>query len=116
MFLQASVILLTGGCLVPRGCLVLGGSALGGAWSWGVCSQGVPGPGGSAPGGCLVLGGLVETPPDGHCCAWYASYWNAFLFVARITKFPTVFVELIPEFRQIQARGQAILQKVTLFK
>ena len=23
-----------------------------------------------------------ETPPprDGHCCGWYASYWNAFLF------------------------------------
>ena len=34
-------------------CLSTGG----GAWSWGVCSRGVPGPGGmSAGGGCLVLG------------------------------------------------------------
>ena len=25
----------------------------------------------------------VDTPPlsDGHCCGWYASYWNAFLFL-----------------------------------
>ena len=37
---------------------------LGGAWS-----RGVPGPGGG-PGG---------DPPDGYCCGWYASYWNAFL-------------------------------------
>ena len=67
MFLQASVILLTGGV-----CSWGGGDLLwGGAWSWGGLL-----PGGSAPGGCLV-----ETPPrDGHCCGRYASYWNAFLF------------------------------------
>ena len=40
----------------------------------GVCSRGDLLQG-SAPGGCLV-----ETPPDGHCCGRYASYWNAFLF------------------------------------
>ena len=58
--------------MVPRGCLVLGGlSAPGGVCSGGVCRvMGVPG-----PGGCLV-----ETPlRDGHCCGWYAPYWNAFL-------------------------------------
>ena len=32
----------------------------------------------AAAGGCLV-----ETPPDGYCCRRYASYWNAFLFVAK---------------------------------
>ena len=40
------------------------------------------GPGGVTGPGGLVLGGggcLVETPPDGHCCGRYASYWNAFL-------------------------------------
>ena len=71
MFLQVSVILFTGGYLVPGG---------------------VPGPRGvSAPrgawyGGCLLLGGawsgecLVDSPPDGYCCGRYRSYWNAFLF------------------------------------
>ena len=50
------------------GCLVLGevpGPGGGGAWSWrGACSGGY----------------LVETPPDGHYCGRYVSYWNAFLF------------------------------------
>ena len=55
----------SGGCLFPGGCLL-----------WGVSAGGV-----SAPrGGCLLPGGLVETPWDGYCCGWYASYWNAFLF------------------------------------
>ena len=63
MFLHVSVILSTGGCLLQWGCLLQGGSAPGG----------VP-----APGGCLLHGG-VETPDDGYCCWWYASYWNAFL-------------------------------------
>ena len=27
----------------------------------------------------------METPPDGHCCGQYASYWNAFLFRDVIT-------------------------------
>ena len=44
-----------GGCLLQGVCLLPGGV--------------------SAPGGCLV-----ETPPDGYCGRWYASYWNAFLF------------------------------------
>ena len=25
-------------------------------------------------------GGCIPDPPDGYCCGWYASYWNAFLF------------------------------------
>ena len=49
------------------GCLV---------WGEGVCSGGVP-----APGEGGLLGGLMETPPDGYCCGRYASYWNAFLFI-----------------------------------
>ena len=45
---------------------------------WGVPGLGeLPDPGG---GGCLLWGCLVETPPDGYSCRWYASYWNAFLF------------------------------------
>ena len=43
----------------------------GGAWS-----RGVPGPGGAWSRG--VPGG-DPPPPDGYCCGWYASYWNAFL-------------------------------------
>ena len=60
MFLQASVILLMGGCLVPGGVCSQGSacsggvSARGGVWSWVVPDPG----GGAAPGGCLV-----ETPP-----------------------------------------------------
>ena len=28
---------------------------------------------------------LRQTPPaDGYCCGWYASYWNAFLFISQI--------------------------------
>ena len=62
---------LAGGVPAPGGCLVQGGCSGGGAWS----------------GGCLLPGGLllVETPPDGHCCGWYASYWNAFLFTWTLT-------------------------------
>ena len=56
----------------PGGCLILGVSALGGAWSQG---------GAWFRGGCLVLGGAWWRPPwDGYCCGRYASYWNAFLF------------------------------------
>ena len=97
-----------GGCLVPGGCLLPGVSALGGgsaprggAWSEGdVCSGGLPGPGGvPGPRGVSALGGTQsqgvpgpggdaqswgrpgrDPPPDGYCCRWYASYWNAFLF------------------------------------
>ena len=78
IFLQASVILSTGGS-GPGGYLVQGVSAPGG----------VPG-----PGGCLV-----ETPRDFTAAGQYASYWNAFLFCycfelvfffKRETKFPPV--------------------------
>ena len=44
IFLQVSVILLTGGCACSGGCMVPGG-----AWSRGEC---------------MVSGGLVETPPS----------------------------------------------------
>ena len=82
-FSQASVILLTGGCLLP-----------GGACSWGVWSRGaLSGPGGVWSGGCLV----ETSPPPGRpllrarlrillecilvttCNS--AFYWNEFLFV-----------------------------------
>ena len=33
--------------------------------------------------------GQIPPPPDGHCSKWYASYWNAFLF---LIQFSTVFV------------------------
>ena len=67
----------SGGCVCSRwgdacswGCLLLGGSA--------------PGEGACFWGGCLVPGGhLVETPQDGYCCVWYASYWNVFLLLVR---------------------------------
>ena len=49
--------------LQQEGCLLPGG----------VCSRGVPCLGGFAQ---RVPGG---DPQDGHCCGWYASYWNAFL-------------------------------------
>ena len=58
----------------------------------GVCPWGVPAPGGvPGPGGCLLLGGeglvsqdaLRQTPPGGTATAWYASYWNAFLFITK---------------------------------
>ena len=76
MFLDVSVILSTGGCLLPGGLSAPVGvsapgesarglSAPGGACSWG---------GGACSGGCLV-----ETPWDGYCCRQYASYWNACL-------------------------------------
>ena len=61
----------------------------------GVCSRGSPGPhpgespgprwGVSRPmsGGCIPAYTEAATPPppDGYCCGWYASYWNAFLFI-----------------------------------
>ena len=108
MFLQASVCPQGGGawsrggawswgevsaprgwCLVQEGCLVPGGVCLGS------CSKGVSAPGGAWSWGGLLLGGVcsqgvgipacTEADPlprrDGYCCGWYASYWNAFLFV-----------------------------------
>ena len=62
MFLQVSVILLTGG--EQRGCLLPGGVCFGGCLlPRGCLLLGVPAPrGGSAPGGVCPWGGLVETP------------------------------------------------------
>ena len=83
-----------GGCVcsrgdvsTPRGVSALGGLLLGGGLLWGcVYSRGVSTPRGvSAPrlGGVCFRGvsALLETPQDGHCFEWYASYWNAFLFI-----------------------------------
>ena len=109
MFLEVSVILLTGGGAVnvtlslpvwyhvpSRGydvtsCLVCSD----------VPSMGVFSPGGG--GGALVpMGGgggvwyqsLVLTPSWGHCSGQYASYWNAFLFHSTIvpTNYPKLLV------------------------
>ena len=67
-----------------RGCVCSEVSAPGGVCSLGGVSalrEGVWSGGCLLPGVVCSLGGLVETPPqDGHCCGWYASYWNAFLF------------------------------------
>ena len=75
IFSPGCVILFTGGVKGPRGCMVPGG----GAWS----RVEVHG-----PGGCLVLGGPSGGPPprDGYCCGRYASYWNAFLFLAKFKR------------------------------
>ena len=76
MFLDVSVILSPGGCLLPGGAVISRGCV----YSRRVCSGFV------CSGGCLLLGGgvcaggcLVETPWDGYCCRQYASYWNACL-------------------------------------
>ena len=50
--------------------------------------------GGAYSGGCLV-----ETPPDGYCCGWYASYWNAFLF-------GNIFAEKCMKIKEIGPRGE----------
>ena len=39
------------------------------------------------PRGCVSQHALRQTPPDGYCCGWYASYWNAFLFLSRFYQF-----------------------------
>ena len=100
MFLQVSVILFTGGCLV-WGVSALGGAwsegawPRGGAWSGGCLLWGVPGPrgvpGGDPPDGYSrgVFGprGCLLDPPDGYCCGRYASYWNAFLLKINVHNF-----------------------------
>ena len=93
MFLQVSVILFTGGCLLPErgGACSRGGrvSGPGGACSQGVpapggvCSQGVPALGGSGPGG--VPGGDPPTvtaaggthPTGMHSCICLTSLMHA---------------------------------------
>ena len=47
----------------------------------------------SALGACSGGGLLVEAPRDHYCCGWYASYWNAFLFL--------LFVQLTDNFKQL---------------
>ena len=84
MFLQASVILSTGGVSrpIPRRRL--------GIWlEAGVVSRPRPRgdvrptPGGrvSRSGGCIPAYTEADTPADGYCCGRYGSYWNAFLFL-----------------------------------
>ena len=99
IFLHLFVILFTGG--VP---------GLGGAWS-----RRVPG-----PGGCLVPGGV----PGQRGCAWsrgawwrpppppgrlllrpYASYWNAFLLVIKLS-----FIRLISSCRLYQVNMTKVTQ------
>ena len=50
----------------------------------GVCLStggGVSAPrGGVCSGGCLLC--TEATGRDGHCCGWYASYWNVFLLIS----------------------------------
>ena len=67
------MILSTGGESAPGGVPSLGGCLVGGAWSGGGCMiwGGVPGPGGA----------WWRPPWEGYCCEWYASCWNAFLFL-----------------------------------
>ena len=101
MFLQVSVCP-QGRCLLPLGGVwsrevsAPGGHLLpGGAWSTGVpalgdvCSEGMSDPrreGVSGPRGVVSQHALRQTPAgDSYCCRWYASYWNAFLFVIEIT-------------------------------
>ena len=87
MFLQASVILLTGGCLLPGGCLLRGRYApgwvcSGGVLPGGVCSrvESAPG-GGSAPGGwCLMEAPGTATAAGGtHPTGMHSCYTNGML-------------------------------------
>ena len=78
MFLQVSVILLTGGCLPGLGgCLARGV----GVWPGGYLTQG-----GVCPGGVyhVTYPIMQSTPPPWSLCGWYASYWNAFLFFLQV--------------------------------
>ena len=50
------------------------GSAPGGVCSWGNLLWG----------GVCSWGGGWHPHPGGYCCGWYASYWNAFLFMVVI--------------------------------
>ena len=70
MFLQASVILSTGGgmrgcrgvCVVFQGACMVGGVC--------GCMRGV----------CMVVGGCIEYDQIRSMSRWYTSYWNAFLY------------------------------------
>ena len=59
-----------------------------GSGLWGSPDLGGGGSPGPHPGGSagphqegVYLSMHWGRPPDGYCCGWYASYWNAFLFV-----------------------------------
>ena len=100
IFLHLFVILFTGGVPGLGGCLVLGGAwSQGGAWSWGVPGpRGVPGLGCvPGPGGVWSGGAWGRPPRDGFCCGQYASYWNAFLLVIKLS-----FIRLISSCRLYQ--------------
>ena len=69
----------------PRGVSVWGGVLCpGGSLSGGVCPEGVSrGPGGLCPEGVSVRGVSVRETPRTVTSGWYASYWNAFLFLGK---------------------------------
>ena len=79
-----------GGCLVwgvpGLGALVKGRLCL--VWG-GACSGGYQVGGGVPALGVSGLEGPGGNPPDGYCCGRYASYWNAFLLLFRITNYWT---------------------------
>ena len=58
----------------PGGVEGLGGLEV---YTW----RGAPGP---HLGGCIPSHTEADLPPpDGYCCGWYTSYWNAFLFLLK---------------------------------
>ena len=83
MFLHLSIILSGGGCLPP---CMLGYTP---SWvdtpllaetPWAPLGRPLPTP----PWANTPLGRHPPPPADGYCSGWYASYWNAFLFVNRV--------------------------------
>ena len=89
MFLQASVILLTGGvCYPSMHCMLLLWPSvvvtfwLKAAFWYGLLGVGAEGHNRRPPHqkAITVAWWRPPPPPDGYCCGRYASYWNAFLF------------------------------------
>ena len=84
---------------MTRGVSVQGGICPGGSLSRGISVREGLCPGGLCPGGSLsrevsVQEGLCPERPPGQrslprlvTCGWYASYWNAFLFVNILSEF-----------------------------
>ena len=93
MFLHVSVTLFTGGVGGMRGrgtcmlggrgaCMAAGIHGQGHAW-WGACMQRCMhgrGQGGMHGRGACMVGGM-HGRRDGRCSGWYASYWNALLYI-----------------------------------
>ena len=57
------------------------------AHTWGVSRPASGGVSRPTPRGCASQHALRQTPLDSYCCGWYASYWNAFLFLSRFYRF-----------------------------